>query len=69
MNLDFSDEQKLVQKTARDFFEENAPLEVAREVGRGLAEAGWDRHSEASEQDALRRVRGSDATDTDVATG
>ncbi len=32
MNLDFSDEQKLVQKTARDFFEENAPLEVAREV-------------------------------------
>ena len=32
MNFDFSEEQRLLQKTARDFLAENAKLEVARAV-------------------------------------
>jgi hypothetical protein len=32
MNFDFSEEQKLLKQTARDYLEENAPLAVCREV-------------------------------------
>ena len=32
MNLDFSEEQKLLKKTARDFLAEHAPLERVREI-------------------------------------
>jgi alkylation response protein AidB-like acyl-CoA dehydrogenase len=53
MNFDFSDEQKLLQKTARDYLEQNAPLSVCRrvlesadeshaaELWKGAAEMGW----------------------------
>ena len=52
MNFDFSEEQKLLQKTARDYLEEHCPLESARAVlegsgthsealGKGVAEMGW----------------------------
>ena len=37
MNFDFSEDQKLLQQTARDFLEEYSPLSVCREV---LEEAG-----------------------------
>ena len=32
MNFDFSEDQKLLQKTTRDFLEDNSPLSVCREV-------------------------------------
>ncbi len=32
MNFDFSEDQKLLQKTARDFLEEHSPLSVCREI-------------------------------------
>jgi alkylation response protein AidB-like acyl-CoA dehydrogenase len=32
MNFDFSEDQKLLQKTARDFLAEHSPLSVCREV-------------------------------------
>ena len=32
MNFDFSEEQKLLKQTARDYLEENASLAVCREV-------------------------------------
>ncbi|MGH7856576.1 MAG: acyl-CoA dehydrogenase family protein, partial [Candidatus Binatia bacterium] len=52
MNFDFSEDQKILQKTARDYLEENAPLAVCREVletpkpyseklWKGAAELGW----------------------------
>jgi len=52
MNFDFSDDQKLLQHTAKDFLDEHAPLSVCREVlesdapysqslWKGAAELGW----------------------------
>jgi alkylation response protein AidB-like acyl-CoA dehydrogenase len=52
MNFDFSEDQKLLQQTARDYLESNAPLSVCREVlesskpyaddlWKGAAEMGW----------------------------
>ncbi|MDH5307046.1 MAG: acyl-CoA/acyl-ACP dehydrogenase [Myxococcales bacterium] len=52
MNFDFSEEQRLLQKTARDFLSERCPLSVARGVlesdaafdeplWKGVAEMGW----------------------------
>ena len=52
MNFDFSDDQKLLQQTARDYLAENAPLSVCREIlegdqpfkkelWNGAAEMGW----------------------------
>ncbi len=52
MNFDFSDDQKLLQQTAKDFLDESAPLSVCREVlesdnpyaqslWEGAAELGW----------------------------
>jgi len=52
MNLDFSEDQKLLKQTARDYLEEYAPLTVCREVleskqshsadlWKGAAELGW----------------------------
>jgi acyl-CoA dehydrogenase len=52
MNFDFSDDQKLLRKTARAYLEEHAPLTVCRAVlesdapysdtlWRGVAELGW----------------------------
>jgi acyl-CoA dehydrogenase len=52
MNFDFSEDQKLLQQTARDFLQEHAPLTVCREVlesnqlysrelWKGAAELGW----------------------------
>jgi alkylation response protein AidB-like acyl-CoA dehydrogenase len=52
MNFDFSEEQRLLQKTARDFLAENAKLEVARAIleserpydealWKEVAEMGW----------------------------
>ena len=52
MNFDFDEEQRLLQKTARDFLEERAPLARVREIfesdalldaalGAGVAEMGW----------------------------
>ncbi|HVN84082.1 MAG TPA: acyl-CoA dehydrogenase family protein [Candidatus Binatia bacterium] len=52
MNFDFSDDQKLLQKTARDYLAEHAPLSVCRAVlesdasysemlWKGVAELGW----------------------------
>ena len=52
MNFDFSDDQKLLQKTAREYLTEHAPLSVCRAVlesnasysdtlWKGVAELGW----------------------------
>ncbi|MBW2287556.1 MAG: acyl-CoA/acyl-ACP dehydrogenase [Deltaproteobacteria bacterium] len=52
MNFDFSDDQKLLQQTAKDFLEEHSPLSLCREVlesdapysqslWKGAAELGW----------------------------
>ncbi|MFQ5698792.1 MAG: acyl-CoA dehydrogenase family protein [Myxococcota bacterium] len=52
MNFDFSEDQKLLQKTARDFLAENCSLEVPRAIlesdrsydeglWKGVAEMGW----------------------------
>ncbi len=52
MNFDFSEDQKLIQKTARDYLEEHSGLEVCRAVlesdathqpdlWKGAAEMGW----------------------------
>ncbi len=52
MNFDFSDDQKLLQQTARDYLAEHSPLSVCREVletdkpfaadlWKGTAEMGW----------------------------
>jgi acyl-CoA dehydrogenase len=52
MNLDFSEDQKLLQKTARDYLEDRSPLSVVREIlesdqsykqelWQGAAEMGW----------------------------
>lgn len=52
MNFDFSDDQKLLQKTSRDFLEEHSPLSTCREIFEGdapystslwksAAEMGW----------------------------
>ena len=52
MNFDFSDDQKLLQQTARDYLAEHSPLTVCREiletdqpyatdVWKGAAEMGW----------------------------
>jgi len=52
MNFDFSEEQKLLQKTARDYLDEHSPLTAARavlesggshdaELWKGVAEMGW----------------------------
>src|SRR5262245_48961636 len=52
MNFDFSDDQKLLQRTAREYLSEHAPLSVCRAVlesdasysetlWRGVAELGW----------------------------
>jgi len=32
MNFDFSDDQKLLQQTARDYLAEYAPLSVCRDI-------------------------------------
>ena len=52
MNFDFSDEQKLLQQTVRDYLSDNSPLSVCREIletdkpyaddlWKGGAEMGW----------------------------
>ena len=52
MNFDFSEEQKLLQKTARDYLTQHSPLALARsvlegggshsdELWKGVAEMGW----------------------------
>jgi alkylation response protein AidB-like acyl-CoA dehydrogenase len=52
MNFDFSEDQKFLQKTARDYLADQAPLSVAREIlessasyheglWKGVAEMGW----------------------------
>ena len=52
MNFDFSDDQKLLQQTAREYLDEHAPLSVCRQVlespklyseklWKGAAELGW----------------------------
>ena len=52
MNFDFSDDQKLLQKTARDYLAEHSPLAVCRKIlesdqpyerplWKGAAEMGW----------------------------
>jgi alkylation response protein AidB-like acyl-CoA dehydrogenase len=52
VNFDFSDEQKLLQQTVRDYLDEHAPLSVCRrvlesgepyapELWKGAAEMGW----------------------------
>lgn len=52
MNFDFSDEQKLLQQTARDYLEAHSPLATCREIlegdqpyaaelWKGAAEMGW----------------------------
>ncbi len=52
MNFDFSDDQKLLQQTARDYLAEHAPLSTCREIlegdqpyavklWKGAAEMGW----------------------------
>ncbi len=52
MNFDFSEDQRLLQQTARDFLEEQSPLTVCREVleseqlyaaalWQSTAEMGW----------------------------
>jgi len=52
MNFDFSEDQKLLQKTARDYLEEHCGLDVCRDVlesggthsealWKGVAEMGW----------------------------
>ncbi len=52
MNFDFSDDQKFLQQTARDYLAEHAPLSVCREIletdkpyaddlWKGAAEMGW----------------------------
>ena len=53
MNLEFSDDQKFVQQSARDFLAKNAGLDVCRKVlesptastdptlWKGVAEMGW----------------------------
>ena len=52
MNFDFSEDQKFLQKTARDYLEEHCPLATARKVlessatydaalWKGTAEMGW----------------------------
>ncbi|MEE3332542.1 MAG: acyl-CoA dehydrogenase family protein [Myxococcota bacterium] len=52
MNFDFSEDQKLLQQTARDYLEEHSPLSVCREIlesdapyskelWNGAAELGW----------------------------
>lgn len=52
MNFDFSEDQKLLQQTARDYLEAHAPLSVCREIvesdepyqkalWKGAAEMGW----------------------------
>jgi len=52
MNFDFSEDQKLLKQTARDYLEEHSPLSVCREVlesdrpyakdlWKGAAELGW----------------------------
>ena len=52
MNFDFSDEQKLLQQTARDYLEANSPLATCRaifegdqsyavDLWKGAAEMGW----------------------------
>lgn len=52
MNFDFSEDQKLLQKTVQDYLAENAPLSVCRailegkekyseELWKGAAEMGW----------------------------
>ena len=52
MNFDFSEDQKLLQQTARDYLADNAPLSLCREVlesdapfaqglWKGAAELGW----------------------------
>ena len=52
MNFDFSDDQKFLQQTARDYLAEHSPLSVCREVletdkpyaddlWKGAAEMGW----------------------------
>ena len=52
MNFDFSDEQKLLQQTARDYLEANSPLSTCREIlegdqpyaaelWKGAAQMGW----------------------------
>jgi acyl-CoA dehydrogenase len=52
MNFDFSDEQRFLQRTARDYLNENAPLGLCRlvlesdggysdDLWKGVAEMGW----------------------------
>ena len=52
MNLDFSEDQRLLQKAARDFLEDRSSLQVTRnvletgthfdpELWKGIAEMGW----------------------------
>ena len=52
MNFDFSDDQKLLQHTVRDYLADNSPLSVCREIletekpyaddlWKGAAEMGW----------------------------
>jgi alkylation response protein AidB-like acyl-CoA dehydrogenase len=56
MNFDFSDDQKLLQQTARDYLAEHAPLSVCREILEGdaaYAEALWKGAAEMGWQGAV----------------
>jgi alkylation response protein AidB-like acyl-CoA dehydrogenase len=56
MNFDFSDDQKLLQQTARDYLAEHAPLAVCREILEGdapYAEALWKGAAEMGWQGAV----------------
>lgn len=56
MNFDFSDDQKLLQHTARDFLAEHSPLAVCREILEGdasYAEGLWKSAAEMGWQGAV----------------
>ena len=56
MNFDFSDDQKLLQHTARDFLAEHSPLAVCREILEGdapYAEGLWKNAAEMGWQGAV----------------
>ena len=56
MNFDFSDDQKLLQQTARDFLAEHSPLSVCREILEGekpYADNLWNQAAEMGWQGAV----------------
>ena len=52
MNFDFSDDQKLLQQTVRDYLSDNAPLSLCREVLESDAPYAPDLWKGAAEQRA-----------------